>query len=379
MRRRTLVLIAVLVLIAAGVSLGFYWSFSNNSRELQLAGVVEVHELQLGSKIGGRVEKMYVQEGEEVEAGKELLRFETPELDAQRAQVAEKLAAARAELAKARAGPRPQEKDEARAAMEAARARRDRMFKGWRKEEKEQAEADLAAAKSELNLAQKNFERMEKLDFQVSPTEYDAAVGRLKTAKERYSSTLARKQMIVDAGNREEDKRDAQAQYQQALAHHNLLQAGTREEDKDLAYAQMKELENRLRELDANLAEAVVHAPSKLVVEVLAVRKGDLVAPNQPVIRALQAEERWVKVFVPATQLGRIKVGDAVEVTCDSYPGKRFPGTIIQVATIGEFTPRNVQTLDERRHQVFGVKVRVDDGGEVFKAGMAAEVFVKLN
>ena len=379
MNRRTVLIVTVLALVAVAASLGFYWSFGGKSNELQLAGVVEVHELQLGSKLGGRVEKIFVREGDTAEAGQPLLRFETPELDAQRAQAAEKLAASRAELAKARAGPRPQEKEEARAAMEAAKARRDRMLKGWRKEEKEQAEADLAAAKSELDLAQKNFERIEKLDFQVSQTEYDAAVGRLKSAKERYYSNLAKKQMIVDAGNREEDKRDAEAQFQQAQAHYELLQAGTRQEDIDTAYAQVQDLENRVRELDANLVEAVVRAPSKLVVEVLAVRKGDLVPPNQPVIRALQAEERWVKVFVPATELGRIKVGDPVEVTCDSYPGKRFPGTIIQVATIGEFTPRNVQTLDERRHQVFAVKVRVDDGGDVFKAGMAAEVFVKLN
>ncbi len=284
-----------------------------------------------------------------------------------------------AELTKAKNGPRPQEKAEAQAAMEAAKARRDRMLKGWRKEEKEQAEADLAAAKSELDLAQKNFARIEKLDFQVSQTEYDAAVGRLKTARERYSSAQARKQMIVDAGNREEDKRDAEAQYQQAKAHNDLMQAPSRPEDIDAAEAQVKELENKVRELDANLAEAVIRSPGKIVVEVLAVRKGDLVPPNQPVIRALQADERWVKVFVPATELGRIKLGDVVGVTGDSYPNKRFPGTIIQIAAIGEFTPRNVQTLDERRHQVFGVKVRVDDGGEVFKAGMAAEVYVKLN
>jgi HlyD family secretion protein len=110
----------------------------------------------------------------------------------------------------------------------------------------------------------------------------------------------------------------------------------------------------------------------------LAVRKGDVVTPNQPVIRALTMQDRWVKVFVPSTDLGKVRMHQKVEVTCDSYPNKRFPGEVIQVATISEFTPRNIQTVDERRYQVFGVKVRVDDNGEVFKAGMYAQVYVPL-
>jgi HlyD family secretion protein len=129
-----------------------------------------------------------------------------------------------------------------------------------------------------------------------------------------------------------------------------------------------------LREIDANLAEALVLAPSKIYVEVLSVRKGDLVPANTPVVRALLAEERWVKIFAPQNDLGAIRVGDSAEVTCDTFPGKSFKGTVIQIATASEFTPRNIQSVDERRHQVFAVKVRVDDGGEVFKSGMAAEV-----
>jgi multidrug resistance efflux pump len=81
-----------------------------------------------------------------------------------------------------------------------------------------------------------------------------------------------------------------------------------------------------------------------------------------------------VKVFVPATELGNIRTGQAVGVTVDSHPGRRFEGTVIHVASVSEFTPRNVQSPDERRHQVFAVKVRVADPDGVFKSGMAAEV-----
>ena len=110
----------------------------------------------------------------------------------------------------------------------------------------------------------------------------------------------------------------------------------------------------------------------------LAVRTGDLVPPNQPVLRVLRDDDLWVKVFVPETQLGEIKLGRQVEVTVDSYPGRRIPGTIDQIASVSEFTPRNVQSVDERRHQVFAVKVKVDNRDGIFKSGMAAEVAIPL-
>jgi multidrug resistance efflux pump len=85
-----------------------------------------------------------------------------------------------------------------------------------------------------------------------------------------------------------------------------------------------------------------------------------------------------VKIFVPETELGKVRLGEAVEVTVDAYPGKRFPGTVDQIASQSEFTPRNVQSADERKHQVFAVKVRVDNHEGIFKSGMAADVIVPL-
>jgi multidrug resistance efflux pump len=376
MKKRVLI-IGGLVVAAVAVSLGFFWPFSGSGKQLRIPGTVEVFEIRLGSKVGGRVAEVYVKEGQEVNAGIVLLRFETPELDAQKAQLEQRLAAARLEFKKAKDGPRPQERADALAAMNAAKARLDRMNEGWRKEERQQAEDELAAAKSDFDYAEKNFERIRKLDYQVSQNEYDTAYNQLRTARARRNAAQAKVDMI-HSGNREEDKREALNQYESAKAKYELLKEGTREEDIHIAEAQMKELEGKLREIQANLNEAVLVAPSKLIVEVLGVRKGDLVAPNTPVIRALNMEDRWVKVFVPSTELGKIQLGDQVEVTSDSFPGKRFKGSIIQIATISEFTPRNVQSLDERKHQVFAVKVRVEDEGEVFKAGMAAEVIVPL-
>src|SRR5205085_4555032 len=121
------------------------------------------------------VAEVNVKEGQEVNAGTVLLRFEAPELNAQMAQLEQRLAASRLEYKKAKDGPRPQERADALAAMNASKARLDRMNEGWRKEERQQAEDELAAAKSDLDFAEKNFERIRKLDYQVSQNEYDTA------------------------------------------------------------------------------------------------------------------------------------------------------------------------------------------------------------
>ena len=117
-----------------------------------------------------------------------------------------------------------------------------------------------------------------------------------------------------------------------ARANHALLLAGTRTEDLLAAEAHVAEARGKLREIEANLREAVVRASEAAVVEVLAVRKGDLVLPNQTIVRVLRADDLWVKVYVPETQLGKVRVGQNVEVLIDSYPDKPFVGRVIQVA-----------------------------------------------
>jgi multidrug resistance efflux pump len=161
-----------------------------------------------------------------------------------------------------------------------------------------------------------------------------------------------------------------------------LLKEGTRKEDKDLAKAKVDELQANLDAIDINLAETVIVAPpnlGKATIEVIAFREGDLVQPNQPVLRMLRVEDLWVKIYVPETQYGLVTTMKNVDVTIDSHPGKIFKGEVRQRSNIAEFTPRNVQSIDERRHQVFAVKVRVQDPDRNFNAGMAAEVTIRLD
>src|SRR5262249_26434228 len=145
------------------------------------------------------------------------------------------------------------------------------------------------------------------------------------------------------------------------------------------AEARSEETRAKLREIDVTLQEAVVRAPERAVLEVLAVRVGDLVSPYQPVLRILRTEDLWVKVYVPEPLLGKVSIGQRAEVRVDGFPAKRFVGTVVQVASESEFTPRNVQSADERCHQVFGIKVRITNPHGIFKSGMAATVWLPLS
>jgi multidrug resistance efflux pump len=130
----------------------------------------------------------------------------------------------------------------------------------------------------------------------------------------------------------------------------------------------------QLADIDAQLAEMQVKSPADAILEVLSVKVGDVLPANREVATLLLPEHLWVRVYVPEPWLGLIKVGDHVRVRVDSFPGQDFPGTVEQINRQAEFTPRNVQTVEDRIRQVFGVKIRLPSREERLRAGMAADV-----
>lgn len=150
------------------------------------------------------------------------------------------------------------------------------------------------------------------------------------------------------------------------------LQRGSRSEEVAAARAGFEQQAARLAYLLRQREETVVRSPAAGVVEVFDRRPGDLVAPGQAVVSILEQGQLWVRVYVPEPSLGRVKVGDAAMLTVDGS-AKVFPGKVTQIRQQAEYTPRNVQTLNQRFDQVFAVKVTVEPAPEL-KPGMAALV-----
>ena len=213
----------------------------------------------------------------------------------------------------------------------------------------------------------------------ISASEHDQYTATYERLQNRASTLDTRWKMMKYSKGWELEVNESKALEAQAAANLKLLQVGLVEERRMLK-AKMDQKLAEIDEVNAQLGEAMVRAPSRTIIDILPVRKGDVLTPNQTVARILKVDDLWVKIFVPETEIGKVRLDQAVDVTVDSYPGRRFRGKVYYIASQSEFTPRNVQSIDERRHQVFAVKVRVDDPAieGVLKSGMAATVYVPL-
>jgi HlyD family secretion protein len=251
-----------------------------------VSGTIEVDEVHVGPRSGGRVEKIFAQEGDKLSAGQPIVQLEAYEM----------------------------------------RARRD-----------------LAAA--QIDTAMRDEESQEALlEF-------------LRDDAQRQQDLLKRKVISPT---------DAQRSGSAATSQEKVVEA-----------AKMRVVQARaqLADVDAQLGEMQVTAPSDSVLEVLSVKVGDVLPPNREVATLLLPQHLWVRVYVPEPWLGLIKVGDQVRIRVDSFPHQDFPGTIEQINRQAEFTPRNVQTVEDRIRQVFGVKIRLPSNEERLRAGMAADAF----
>jgi HlyD family secretion protein len=272
---RTSAFIALLILMA-----------SCGARREAVSGTIEVDEVHVGPRSGGRVEKLFAQEGDKLRTGQPIVQLEASELLARR---------------------------------------------------------DLAAA--QINTA------IHDADAQAAQLDF------LRDDAKRQQDLLKRK--VVSPSDAE-----------------RAVSAG-RAQEKNVEAARMRVVQARaqLADIDAQLAEMQVVAPTDSVLEVLSVKVGDVLPANREVATLLLPQHLWVRVFVPEPWLGLIKVGDHVRVRVDSFPGKDFDGTVEQVNRQAEFTPRNVQTVEDRIRQVFGVKIRLPNNDDKLRAGMAADAY----
>ncbi len=361
-RKRILIALAAAAVLAATA---LYAAWSRRATIIEGFGTVEARNIRVGSKVGGRITQVLVREGDAVEPGQVLITFDDKELKAS-------LDEARANLEKMQRGYRPEEIAEARAAAAQAKAEYEQRRNGYRQEEIAAARAELERAKAEETRTRLDFARYDNLAKQeiASRQQRDTAEANWKMAVAQRESA-EHKLAELERGYRAEEIASSEARYRQTQATLEKMLRGNRREDVELARAQFANDEARYRERQ-------VTAPSAATVEVLDVRPGDLIAPNTPVATLLERNQIYVRIYVPETQIGRVRLGQKGEVRVDSFPNEVFEGIVEQINQQAEFLPRNVQTKEERVHQVFGVKLRIEDPSGRVRPGMAADVKLKL-
>lgn len=337
-------------------------------------GIVETQEVRLSSKVGGRVERVLIREGDRVEKKQPLIELDRSEWEAKRAQLIALQEAAQAKFDMLCNGPLPEQIEAARSAMESAEARLAKLVAGWRVEEIEMAKQEVETWRAESDRTRSEYNRMKSLKpgETVSLTDIEATRAAMLKSESQLKSASNRFNMLV-SGTRPEEIAEARSEVARFKSDYELIKRGTREEELRAAKAQLAEVAAKIQEMEVLIRECTIVAPGSCLVEVVGVRPGDSAAPNQPVLRVLYDDDLWVKAYVPETELSKIRLGQQVLISHDGSSSEHR-GTVCYIANVSEFTPRNVQSPEERHHQVFAIKVRIDVGVGDFKSGMATRI-----
>ena len=370
---RRVVVLTIFALVLIG---GLLYS-QHRHQPLQVSGFIEADDIRLGSRVGGRVEKVVVDEGDTVKKGQVLVELEPYDLNERRAEAQAHLKQQQENWKKMTAGFRAEETAQAKARYDRWSARLELLKNGPRDQEIAAARSQLELARAELDLAEENHRRTAKLQAEKVATQeqLDLKVRELKVAKARNQAALEQLDLLEE-GTRREEIAEAEAQLREAEAAWKLMQNGYREEEIAAAAASMDAAKSALAAIERQLAELKILSPTDGAVESIELEPGDLVAPNAPVLSLIDTGELWVRAYVPENRL-RLSLGDRVDISVDSYPGERFLGEVTYIARQAEFTPGNVQTPEERSKQVFRIKVTLREGRDRLRPGMAADVHLE--
>jgi multidrug resistance efflux pump len=376
---KLLLSLVVLVLLIAGVVSSAQWWPSKST--LKLSGEVQAKEIRNGSRFGGRVKQVLVQEGQVVKPGDLLIVFDDTDLQA-------KIADAKATLSQAIAQERMMSKGadigqvrQAGAAVKQAQERLKMVSNGARPEEIAQGQSRLQAAETQAKQAHQAAENAKVMldEGIISKQKYDALQGTLATANSNVDAARAALNMMK-SGGRPEEKNVAGAQLSAAKAQYNQVLRGARPEEVSIASANVEKARSALQALEAQLAEVRIKAPFPGYVSVVGVTQGELVAPGRSVITIIDYSHLWTDIFVPESKLLSMSLqpGDVVTIKPRSDQKSEFQGKVALINPKSEFIP-NSGGDSSTEEQTFRVKVNIADkdvtGQKSLYPGMKVDIF----
>ena len=372
MKRRLLFLLLVTVVVGLLVASRFL------TQPVKISGFIEADEVRVGSRVGGRVSEVLVREGQQITRGQSLLRLQPYDLQLRLAEALSQLAAREAVLAKLKAGLRPEEVAQTQARVNRLTATVAKLVAGPREEEVAAARARLTLSKAQRDRAKRSYERIQALYSRdatsVSREELDRVLEDSQVAEATHQVRQEELQLL-ERGTRDEEKAEARAQLEEAAQALAMAKSGFRAEEIAETAATVNAAQAAVDAIKIQINELEVLSDVNGVVEALELRPGDLVAPNAPLLSLLDTSRIWVRAYVPENRLN-VRIGDRFWVTVDSFPKRDFEGTVTYISNQAEFTPRNVQTPDERSGQVFRIKVELSDDAHELRPGMAADVWL---
>jgi HlyD family secretion protein len=385
MKRRIWVIAAVLGvsgLAAAYILHGF--GRSNKSR-LVVSGNIELREVNIAFKTSGRLIERNVDEGDNVKKGQILARLDRDQLLAERAREVAALQAAETQVEQAETSIQWQKAnlagdlEQKRGDLAASESKLLELKNGSRPQEIQEASAAVDAAKADWDRTREDWERAQTLykNDDISAEQRDQYRNRWQNAQAALKQAQERAALVL-AGPRSEQIEAQAAQVQRArgalkVAEANVLELRRREQELATRRSDIAQAKAGLALIDSQLADTIALSPADGIVLVKAADPGEVLAPGTTVVTVGDIDHPWLRGYIDEKDLGRVKLGSKAKVTTDSYPGKVYQGRVSFISAEAEFTPKQIQTQQERVKLVYRIKIDVENPGRELKSNMPAD------
>jgi HlyD family secretion protein len=385
--------LAIILILAAGIVAA--WLFlsrgSNTTNRILISGNIELTEINIAFKTSGRLVERTVTEGDAVQKGMTIARLDQDQLVHQLATQQAALRTAEAQLTQAQTAVQLQKETTdsdiqlKKADLAQAEARLEQLQAGSRPQEIQEAAAAVDSARAEADRASKDWERAQTLykNEDISTSQFDqyrqrfeASAAALKQAQERLA--------LVREGPRKEEIQAAQAQVARARAAVRMSEAGNldvqrRREDVAARQADVERMRAQVALIQSQMQDTVAASPVDGVVLAKSADTGEILAPGTTVLTVGDIDHPWLRGYISESDLGRVKLGAKARVTTDSYPGKVYSGVVSFVSSTAEFTPKQIQTTDERVKLVYRIKIDIENPQRELKLNMPADAEILLN
>ena len=391
MAKIRIIIPVALAILVCGLLYFRPWSGSNGSvDQILFSGNIELTEADVGLKSPGKLVALTIDEGDFVSEGALLARSDDEQLLQLKAEILaqiEGIVSQRQELEtliafqEANLSAQLQERN---AEIRQAQALLDQLEEGSRVQDKDQARAAVAIAEAEFGRADSDWQRAQNLyrDEDISRAAFD----QFRSSYLRTEGTLrqAREQLsLVEEGPRSQEIESAQAGVERARAALRQTEASSLEiernrQSRQTLDAQRSALEARLAQVEQQLRDTRALAPFDGVILVKSAEIGEVVAAGTAIVSVGDLARPWVRGYIPETELGRVRLGQEVSVRTDSYPGKTYTGRVSFIASEAEFTPKQIETRQERVKLVYRIKVDVDNPNQEFKLNMPVDAVIQL-
>ncbi len=383
----------IVILLIAAVGGGVWWwreHSSVNPNRILVSGNIELTLVDISFKISGRMIERTVNEGDWVKKGQVIARLDPGQLKDQKARDQALVTSAVSNYQQLTTTIQFQkatlESDVAarRAEVNQAQAKLDALLSGNRKQDIQQAEAAVTDAKAQLEFAKQDWARAQTLyknedistqQFDQYRTKFESATALLRQAEEKSS--------LMQEGPRKEDIAGARAEVAKAeaslrTAEANRIELQRKEEELNARQAEIARSRAQEGISESQIDDTVVTSPIDGVVLMKSAEVGEVLAAGTTVVTIGDLDHPWLRAYINETDLGRVKLGQKVSLTTDSFPGKVYSGQISFISSEAEFTPKQIQTKEERVKLVYRIKIDVDNQSHELKNNMPVDAEIIL-